>query len=83
MEERPREKPSPWKKHTEAPEALFNNLKAQFQVRIYSIPNYFVALKVCCSFLLKFLGKSRCEVRKGTGYVSLSELPDDDEEEGP
>ncbi len=34
---------------------------------------------------LKFLGKFRCEVRKGTGYVSLSELPDDvdDEEEAP
>ena len=33
-----------------APEALLNNLKAQFQVRIYSIPNYFVALG-----LLQFL----------------------------
>ena len=50
LEERPREKPSPWKKHTEAPEALLNNLKAQFQLRIYSIPNYFVALG-----LLQFL----------------------------
>jgi len=43
-------KAKPLEKHTEAPEALLNNLKAQFQLRIYSTPNYFVALG-----LLQFL----------------------------